>query len=112
MTHQPKRHNWRPTGTPAQRGYGAKHNRIRRAILAEQPVCASPDCDRATCQADHIKPLCLGGPTERENMQGLCLLCARSKTGREGAYMRWHVHRRHLDRGNGPGGRGKAGGCD
>ena len=89
-------HRWRPIGTRAERGYGTAHDRIRRALLREEPFCR--ECrklgreTRAT-HADHIIPRCQGGSDARSNYQPLCVAHSRSKTGREGAMMR-NVRRR------------------
>jgi 5-methylcytosine-specific restriction protein A len=65
------------------RGYGRDHERLRRIVLAEEPVCQS--CRVAPSEVcDHIVPLHLGGATVRENLQGLCGRCSRAKSGREG----------------------------
>jgi 5-methylcytosine-specific restriction protein A len=81
-------HNWRPASSRHARGYGTAHDRIRRAMLREEPHCR--ECrkegreTRAT-HADHIIPKCMGGADERSNYQPLCVAHSRSKTGREGA---------------------------
>lgn len=79
----------KPT-SPSLRGYGAAHVRLRRALLKDRPMCAFACGRPATC-ADHIKPLSLGGETVAGNMQPLREPCHRSKSGREAAYVRWHV---------------------
>lgn len=84
-------HRWRPIGSTAQRGYGALHVRIRKALLREEPncrECAKEGRTTPASHADHIVPKCLGGLNERSNYQPLCLAHSRSKTGREGAMMR------------------------
>lgn len=75
---------------PSQRGYGKAHRLLRRALLIDKPACTN-GCGRPATCADHIKPLSLGGETVAENMQALCEPCHRSKSGREAAYIRWHV---------------------
>jgi 5-methylcytosine-specific restriction enzyme A len=70
-----------------ERGYGAKHEALRRQVLREEPICGRCGV-RPSVIADHIKALSLGGKTVRGNFQGLCERCSRSKTGQEGAYMR------------------------
>ena len=100
MTNRP--HNWRPIGTRYERGYGLKHDRIRRALLRDEPWCR--ECAKAgkevkATHADHITPRCLNGPDDRHNYQPLCEPCSRAKSSREGAMMR-HRKRGHLDRGN------------
>lgn len=84
-------HGWRLTVPAHLRGYGGRHRRIRRDLLREEPNCR--ECKREgkktpATHADHVKPLCLGGGTERTNYQPLCERHSRSKAGREGAYCR------------------------
>jgi 5-methylcytosine-specific restriction endonuclease McrA len=72
---------------PNTRAYGAAHRRIRKRLLAAEPTCQQ--CGKAPSKfADHVVPVCLGGPTHPENYQALCQPCALTKTGREGAMMR------------------------
>lgn len=69
-------------GTSAQRGYGARHRKWRKIILARDPICRG--CDRAPSRiADHIVPLEFGGDWEIENGQGLCWACHEWKKRRE-----------------------------
>lgn len=82
---------WRPTSSRQARGYGTAHDRLRRALLREEPSCR--ECRKAgretkATHADHIIPKCLGGTDARTNYQPLCTAHARSKTGREGAMIR------------------------
>lgn len=86
-----KQHNWRPDGSRHDRGYGKVHDRIRRALLREEPFCR--ECRKAGIEtkathADHVVPKCLGGADERGNYQPLCTAHSRAKTGREGAMIR------------------------
>ena len=84
-------HRW---GTPTprtERGYGPAHDRIRRALLRDEPhcrVCAEEGRTTTATHADHVIPRCVGGSNDRSNYQPLCLTHSRSKTGREGAMMR------------------------
>lgn len=101
LAEKPRRpHNWQPSGTRQERGYGVAHQRLRRQVLAEEPHCriclATGKITRASV-LDHVVPLCLGGPTIRSNVQPACEPCSASKSGREGAMMR---KRQHLDRGH------------
>jgi 5-methylcytosine-specific restriction endonuclease McrA len=67
--------------------YGAAHRRIRKRLLTAEPTCQQ--CGTAPSQfAEHVVPVCLGGPTHPENYQALCRTCNLTKTGREGAHMR------------------------
>lgn len=88
---QNRTHRWRPTGTRVERGYGPAHDRIRRAMLRDEPhcrACATEGRVTKATHADHIIPKCLGGSDERSNYQPLCVAHSRSKTGREGALIR------------------------
>lgn len=80
--------SWQHDKTAEQRGYGSVHRRLRKVVLAEEPLCR--ECERggfvtATTTVDHIVPLSRGGRTERSNMQGLCTPCHRAKTAGEAA---------------------------
>lgn len=86
----PRRHNFGKPSPRSARGYGAKHVRLRRALLKDKPDCAF-GCGRPANCADHVKPLSMGGETVPENLQALCEPCHRSKSGREAAYVRWHI---------------------
>lgn len=63
-------------GTPAQRGYGADHARMRKQVLAEEPTCRRCGADgQPSDHADHIVPRSRGGTNDRENYQRLCSRC-------------------------------------
>lgn len=88
MVEASKTHTWRPASSRHDRGYGTAHDRIRRALLRDEPFCR--ECRRygretKATHADHIIPRCLGGESVRSNYQPLCTAHSRSKTGREGA---------------------------
>lgn len=73
-------------GTAAQRGYGARWARYRRAFLSAHPICAAPECGRAATDVDHITAV--RGPNdplfwEPSNHQGLCHSCHSRKTATE-----------------------------
>jgi 5-methylcytosine-specific restriction protein A len=85
---QPRPHGWRPDNRVTHVRYGKEHRKLRQQVLAEEPSCRR--CGRPSQQADHIRPISLGGPTVRANYQALCEPCSRSKTGREGALIRHH----------------------
>ena len=75
-------------GTEAERGYGARWQRLRRMLLAEQPLCADPFGQhggypaRAT-DVDHILPRRAGGDDSADNLQALCHECHSRKTASE-----------------------------
>jgi 5-methylcytosine-specific restriction protein A len=81
-------------GIPAAvRGYDARWNRIRRWVLAEEPICrCGPECCPTGCGrpsevVDHISPreverLAGRDPERRENLQALAASCHGRKTVR------------------------------
>ena len=82
------RHRWREQdrhrGKTAERGYGANHRKLRKLVMAEQPLC--PMCEahgilQAGEELDHID----GNPfnLERDNLQALCGYHHKVKTIRE-----------------------------
>lgn len=84
-------HRWGKPSSRGERGYGAAHDRIRRAMLREEPFCreCAKECRQTKAtHADHIVPKCMGGSDDRSNYQPLCVAHARSKSGREGALIR------------------------
>ena len=65
----------RQRGTAHQRGYTSRWNRIRKLVLAEEPLCRRCKKEgRATVATvvHHIKPKELGGGDEPENLEPLC----------------------------------------
>jgi 5-methylcytosine-specific restriction enzyme A len=69
-----------------RRGYDAKHDKLRRLVLLQEPICRL--CGRPSVICDHVVALAFGGRTVRANLQALCIRCSRSKTGTEGAWAR------------------------
>lgn len=67
------------------RGYGARHQRWRKAVLArDYYICRG--CRREagkSAHADHIVPLAKGGGWSLENGQCLCESCHNRKTATE-----------------------------
>ncbi len=81
-----KQEKWQPydraRGTPASRGYDARHRKWRAVILARDPICKI--CDEAeSVIADHILPVEDGGDWSLENGQGVCRGCHNKKTAAE-----------------------------
>src|SRR5690349_18493319 len=76
---------WRDSSTAGQRLRGRALQRLRKTVLAEQPLCPCTRPGRAVLavEVDHITPLSLGGTYERSNLQGLCEACHAAKTARE-----------------------------
>ena len=67
------------------RGYDARHDAWRRAVLTEHPWCKDPrrrhpDALLPATHADHIVPIAQGGTWLLENGQGLCHDCHSAKT--------------------------------
>lgn len=87
----PKKFSDRARGTAAERGYGSDWRRLRRVVLAEQPLCLL--CEEegrvgaSTC-VDHIRPRAAGGTDDRSNLRGLCEKHHHSKTAREASEIR------------------------
>lgn len=65
----------------AMRGYGRAWWKLRRFVLARDPLCV--DChSRASTEVDHIVALKMGGGNHPANLRGLCKPCHSSKTCR------------------------------
>lgn len=74
---RPQAEDSRPNS--AARGYGSRWRRLRKMVLARDPICTA--CKRApSTDADHIVPKSRGGQNTFENLQGLCHSCHSSKT--------------------------------
>ncbi len=50
------------------RGYGGTWQRLRKMILARQPVCMAPGCNRPAQDVHHIVSLREGGINEFDNL--------------------------------------------
>lgn len=73
----------RPSSSTAQ-GYGARHRAWRQAVLARDPVCREEGCEAPATEADHIRPIRLGGAQyDLGNGQGLCKGHHSAKTRRD-----------------------------
>lgn len=81
-------------GTTAERGYGAKWQRLSQAYLRMNPLCCgydaeghhTPNCDGRATQVDHAIPI--DGPFdplfwESSNWRGRSASCHSAKTRRE-----------------------------
>lgn len=83
-------------GSSAQRGYDARWRRLRRMVLARQPLCADPfgvHAERGelvpATEVDHIVAKSQGGDDSMNNLQGLCKSCHSRKTAvRDGRWGR------------------------
>lgn len=76
---QKRRERLASRGKTAARGYGAQWQRIRAAVLLEEPMCRICKRRQAT-EVDHIKALADGGTHARENLRGVCRKCHGRKT--------------------------------
>lgn len=88
-----KRSNWDRTKTRQERGYGAAHDRMRKRVLEEEPlcrICLAAGRVTATSIADHILSKAKGGGDERGNYQGVCGDCHDIKTAEEAAQAQGH----------------------
>src|SRR5450432_2780301 len=74
-------------GSASARGYDATWRRLRRMVLAGEPLCREcelKDLVVLAVEVDHIVPLRLGGSRlDSENLQPLCRACHSRKTMRE-----------------------------
>ena len=68
-------------GSPAQRGYGFRWRKLRRMVLASEPLCRV--CGAPATEVDHILALARGGDDAMDNLQALCRPCHSRKTVRE-----------------------------
>ena len=92
-----KRYN-KQRGTSAQRGYGANWRKLRKMVLARNPICEDPfglhkeysELIKAN-EVDHIIPKKHGGESEMSNLQSLCKSCHSKKTAVEDG--RWALER-------------------
>lgn len=69
-------------------GYGAAWQRLRRSIMAGEPLCrecAGRGRVVAAAHVDHIVPKSQGGTDDLDNLQPLCHACHTAKTNRERA---------------------------
>jgi 5-methylcytosine-specific restriction protein A len=78
-----------PTGerpTAAARGYGHRWQRLRRLILAGEPLCRQCRSEGRLVPAvhvDHIQAREKGGSDDTANLQPLCASCHSRKTATE-----------------------------
>lgn len=79
------RQAWNHGGKSAsQRGYGAQHQRLRKILLAKEPLCRPCQAKgrvTAATIADHVVPIAKGGAIyDLSNMQPVCADCHDKKT--------------------------------
>ena len=67
----------------SKRGYGRVWAKLRKMVLARDPICRTRDCTKPSTDADHIIPKRRGGTSHTSNLQGLCHECHSRKTATE-----------------------------
>jgi len=72
-----------PRGSSTARGYGSNWRKLRKMILASNPMCVAEGCNEPATDVDHIIPKAKGGRDEYDNLQGLCRSCHSKKTAKE-----------------------------
>ena len=76
-------------GTAHERGYDANHRRLRKIVLAEEPLCRhclEKGITTASNEMDHIDGNSRN--LKRSNLQGLCKPCHSRKTIKEQGALR------------------------
>jgi 5-methylcytosine-specific restriction enzyme A len=79
------RRPWDHAGaSPASRGYGREHRRLRAQLLKREPLCRlclAKGRVRPATIADHIRPIAAGGAVhDLSNLQPVCAECHNAKT--------------------------------
>lgn len=69
-------------GSSARRGYGHRWRKLRKLILARDPICRICG-EQASTDVDHVVPRRRGGRDTAANLQGLCASCHARKTATE-----------------------------
>lgn len=72
----------RQRGSAAARGYGRRWRKLRKMILARDPVCTICEAAPST-QVDHIIPKVKGGTDDPTNLRGTCRSCNAKKAATE-----------------------------
>ena len=65
----------------------AIYRNVRQSIWDRQSGCCAlcaEKLEQGKCECDHIKPLCLGGGNEQDNLRLLCKACHAEETDRLG----------------------------
>ena len=86
---KPAPRKWAKTSRASRhaRGYGREWDRLRAAVLADDPfcyLCAERGVVTIARVVDHKRPKWLGGTDDRDNLGGLCNPCNLAKTASEG----------------------------
>jgi 5-methylcytosine-specific restriction protein A len=71
-THRPFTTRGDGRASAAKRGYGRRWQRLRKMILARDPICRWPGCTMPATDVDHVVPRAAGGDDSEGNLQGLC----------------------------------------
>jgi 5-methylcytosine-specific restriction enzyme A len=83
----------RERGSACARGYGRRHQRLRKLVLARDPLCTVKimcDGTAPSTDYDHMVPLAEGGENTLENAAGACHACHSYKTATEDSrFIRW-----------------------
>lgn len=66
----------------------AEWRRLRAAVLARDPVCATRGCGRKSTHADHIVPRARGGGDTLDNLRGACASCHNRRSAAGNAPLR------------------------
>ncbi len=81
-----KNRNLQRRGSASRRGYGRRWQRLRKLVLAGEPLCracAAEGRTTAATEVDHVTPLSAGGTNEQANLQPLCKSHHSRKTAHE-----------------------------
>ncbi len=70
-------------GTSTQRGYDWNWRKLRKMVLARNPMCQQQGCLLPATDVDHIIPIRKGGDNSSDNLQALCHACHSRKTALE-----------------------------
>lgn len=73
-------------GTASERGYGTSWRKLRRMVLADNPLCVECEANGrvvVATEVDHILPKARGGDDSFENLQSMCQTCHRRKTAKD-----------------------------
>lgn len=62
--------------------------RLRAAVLARDPVCASRGCGRPAVHVDHVVPRSRGGADTLGNLRGACASCHNRRSAAGNAPLR------------------------
>lgn len=99
LKQKPRAKAWATSRKSRQaRGYGRQHERMRAAVLREEPLCyicleMTPQRVTPATIADHRVPKAEGGTDDRENYGGVCVSCHAAKTADEARRARARARR-------------------